>query len=96
MDKAYFAWILLIAGGAVAGLFVRPRTLLICAVAAFAIAGAGLAVGAMQNNENLVVLSGLALMMVPVGGGLIVLGAGLTGEARRIVAKRKKQQESEE
>ena len=96
MDNAYFTWILLIGGGAIVGLFVSPRVVLICAATAFGIAAVGLVLGATQNNENLAVLSGLALMMIPVGGGLVVLGAGLTDEARRIMANRKKKQANDE
>jgi uncharacterized membrane protein YidH (DUF202 family) len=96
MNNVYLNWILLIGGGVIVGLFASPRAVLIFVAVAFGIAALGLVLGAMQNNESLAVLSGLALMMIPVGGGLLVLGAGLTGEARRIMANRKKRLKTEE
>lgn len=77
------------------GLFVSPRTVLICAAAAFGIAVVGLVLGATQNNDTLTVLCRLALTIIPFGGGLLVLGAGLTGEARRVMANRKRKLEAE-
>lgn len=96
MDKAYLNWILLLGAGMIVGLFVSTRTVLICAVAASGIAVVGLVLGGVQKNESLAMLSRVALMMIPVCGGLVMLGAGLTDEARKIMAKRKKKQASDE
>ena len=61
--------------GALVGLFLRPRTIGIISAVALALAVLGIVVGYRFGNETLGFMSGVAMMAIPLIGGLLALGA---------------------
>ncbi len=87
MDQAYYNWLWLVGIGAFAGLFLQPKVILICAAVCWVIALVGLAISAASHGENMTMYFGIALMVIPVLGGMTALGAGLTSTLRQAFAK---------
>ena len=73
--------------GAIAGVFLRPKTIALLGVALFALCVLGILVGAVLGMENLTFLSGVAGMAVPFIAGLSFLGSLAGAWMRRVVTR---------
>jgi hypothetical protein len=89
MDQAYFTWLLLIAGGVVVGLFIKPRTIGITGASLMAIAVAGLVVSGALGRETATWMFGIAAMGIPVVFVMIGIGSIVGAALRRHVKKEK-------
>lgn len=87
MDTAYIAWIVLIGGGALLAVFVRPRRIMVCGAALLGCALAGLVVCSMLGRGHLSAVFGVAAMAIPVVFAMLAIGAwagsALLGSVRR-------------
>lgn len=90
MDPAYISWFFAALFGAVLGLFVRPMTVLMSAVALFGISVVGLIVTAVVGAESLTWMFGIAAMALPVLGAVTAVGSVLGRLIRERLGTNKK------
>ncbi|HSW13523.1 MAG TPA: hypothetical protein VLI06_11835 [Solimonas sp.] len=83
MDPAYLTWLWILAGGMLAGFFVRPKAILLLAAALFAVAVGGLILSSVFGQETFTWVFGIAAMAIPLLGVLAAAGATLGAALRR-------------
>jgi hypothetical protein len=83
MDRAYQTWLLVLAGGAIVGVFFNPRTIALVSVSLFAASVAGLVAAGALGYGNASMLFGIAAMAIPVLGIIATAGAAISSKVRR-------------
>lgn len=77
MDTAYITWLILMGGGAILALFVRPKHIVIAGAALMACSLVGLVASSMLGGGNLTTIFGVATMAIPVVFGMLAIGSAI-------------------
>jgi hypothetical protein len=89
MDTAYLVWLLLIGGGVVLSLFVKPKHVIIVGAVLMACSIAGLVVSYSLDRDKLGTLFGVATMAIPVVFAMLAIGSAI-GNALKTWTKGRK------
>ena len=91
MNPTYYNWFWLIGAGALLGLFLSTRLVVVIAACCLAIAIAGLVISAATSNDGkLTMLFGIAAMATPVVGAVAAVGTLLGNVIRSTLARSEK------
>jgi hypothetical protein len=88
MDEKYYIWFGVAFCGVIAGMFVKPGSVVKACSALFALAILGLVCSAALSQESLVWLFGLSAMAIPILGGIATLGSCVGAFLRRILVRK--------
>jgi hypothetical protein len=83
MDRAYQTWLWVLLGGALVGVFLRPRTVALASAGLFVASIVGLVAAGALGYGNASMLFGIAAMAIPVLGIIATAGAAIGSRLRR-------------
>lgn len=87
MDDKYYLWLGVAFIGVIAGMFMKPETMVKACAALFALAILGLVCAAALAQEQWVWIFGLSAMAIPILGAVATLGSFVGTILRRMLVR---------